>query len=205
MHSAAETIQLPHAPKVDLTKFGMITFLASEAMLFAGLITAYLISWIGHHATYQPQWLKDEHFAWPLLMTSINTVFLLSSSGTLWVGEKAVVKGKSPTLWLFLTTVLGAVFVSIQYVEWTRLFHEHVWFNTGGTYTSNFFTVTGFHGLHVSIGVIFLAITTLMSALGRFTPHRHDFLTCVSLYWHFVDVVWIVVFAIFYILPPFLG
>lgn len=205
MQSSAEAIQLPDAPHVNLTKFGMITFLASEAMLFAGLITAYLISWISAGHNYQPNALKEEHFAWPLLMTSINTVFLLSSSGTLWMGEKAVVKGKAPTLWLLLTTVLGAIFVSIQYVEWTHLFKEGVWFNTGGTYTSNFFTVTGFHGLHVSIGVIFLAITTLMSALGRFTPHRHDFLTCVSLYWHFVDVVWIVVFAIFYILPPFFG
>ncbi len=205
MNSAAEAIQLPDAPKVDLTKFGMITFLASEVMLFAGLITAYLISWFSRGHDYQPQWLKDEHFFWPLLVTSINTLFLFASSGTLLVGEKAVVKGKSPTLWLLLTTALGALFVFIQYREWTNLYHEHVWFNTGGTYTSNFFAITGFHGLHVSIGVIFLAITTLMSALGRFTPHRHDFLTCVSLYWHFVDVVWVVVFSIFYILPHFVG
>ena len=210
MQSSAEAIQLPDAPKVDLTKFGMITFLASEVMLFSGLIAAYLISWLSRGAAYQPNWMKtgeyaSHHFAWPLLMTSINTVFLLSSSGTLYMGEKDVVKGKSPTIWLLLTTVLGAIFVSIQYVEWTHLFHEGVWFNTGGTYTSNFFTITGFHGLHVSIGVVFLAITTLMSALGRFTPHRHDFLTCVSLYWHFVDVVWIVVFFIFYILPPFIS
>ena len=203
MSTAAAPTEPSVPMPVNLVKFGMITFLASEAMLFAGLISAYLISWIARGSDYQPQWLKDEHFAWPLLMTAINTVFLLSSSATLLVGEKDVVKGKSPTLWLFLTTVLGAVFVSIQYVEWTHLYHEHVWFNTGGTYTSNFFTVTGFHGLHVSIGVIFLAVTTLMSALGRFTPHRHDFLTCVSLYWHFVDVVWIVVFFIFYILPRF--
>ena len=203
--STAATTESASLPPVNLTKFGMITFLASEAMLFAGLISAYLISWIGRGHAYQPGWLKEEHFAWPLLMTGINTIFLLSSSATLYVGEKLVVKGKSPTLWLFLTTVLGAVFVSIQYVEWTHLYHEHIWFNTGGTYTSNFFTVTGFHGLHVSIGVIFLAITTLMAAMGRFTPHRHDFMTCVSLYWHFVDVVWIVVFLIFYILPPFFG
>ena len=205
MSNAAITHSEPSPPMpVNLVKFGMITFLASEAMLFAGLISAYLISWIGRGHAYEPQWLKDEHFVWPWFVTSINTLFLLSSSGTLFMGEKDVVKGKSPTLWLALTTILGAIFVGIQYREWTELYHEHVWFNTGGTYTSNFFTVTGFHGLHVSIGVIFLAITTLMSALGRFTPHRHDFLTCVSLYWHFVDVVWIVVFFIFYILPPFI-
>ena len=204
MSTAAAPVELHHAPKVDLTKFGMITFLASEAMLFAGLISAYLISWIGRGSAYEPEWLKEEHFSWPLLMTGINTVFLLSSSGTLWKGEKAVVKGSSPTLWLFLTTVLGAVFVSIQCVEWTHLYHEHIWFNTGGTYTSNFFTLTGFHGLHVSIGVLFLAVTTLMSAMGQFTPHRHGFLTCVSLYWHFVDIVWVGLFTVMYILPYFI-
>ena len=210
MQSSAEAIQLPDAPQVNLTKFGMITFLASEVMLFAGLITAYLISWFSSGTNYQPNWLKTgdyatHHFYWPLVMTSINTLFLFSSSGTLFAGEKAVVKGKSPTIWLLLTTILGAIFVSIQFHEWSELYHDHIWFNTGGTYTSNFFTITGFHGLHVSIGVLFLAITTLMSALGRFTPHRHDFLTCVSLYWHFVDLVWVVVFFIFYILPHFIG
>ena len=81
--------------------------------------------------------------------------------------------------------------MSVQGHEWTHLYREHIWMGTGGTYTSSFFAITGFHGLHVTIGVLFLAITTLMAAAGNFTPHRHDFLTCVSLYWHFVDVVWI--------------
>ncbi len=99
---------------------------------------------------------------------------------------------------------MGAIFVSVQAYEWHHLYTEHVWMGSGGSYTSNFFAITGFHGLHVSIGVIFLAITTLMAAAGRFTPHRHDFLTCVSLYWHFVDVVWILVFTIFYLLPRFI-
>ena len=202
MSTAANTESIS-LPPVNLTKFGMITFLASEAMLFGGLISAYLILWISKGHQYKPEMLSD--FAWPLKLTGLNTVFLLSSSATLYVGEKLVVKGKSPTLWLFLTTILGAVFVGIQYHEWSELYRDKIWFNSGTTYTSNFFTITGFHGLHVSIGVLFLAITTLMSALGRFTPHRHDFMTCVSLYWHFVDVVWIVVFFIFYILPPILG
>ena len=193
-----------HAPTVNLTKFGMVTFLASEVMLFAGLISAYLILWISKGSAYEPEWLKEESFRWPLLLTGVNTVFLLSSSGTLYMAEQAVLKAKSITGWLALTTLLGAVFVGIQYHEWNELYHEHIWMGLGGTYTSNFFAITGFHGLHVSIGVVFLAITTLMAAAGRFTPHRHDFLTCVSLYWHFVDVVWILVFTIFYLLPRFI-
>ncbi len=194
---------------VDLAKFGMLTFLASEAMLFAGLISAYVILWISRGAAYEPEWLKtgewtEHHFSWPLLTTGINTLFLLSSSATLWMGEKAVVKNKPITLWLAATTLLGAIFVSIQYREWHELYNENIWFHTGGTYTSSFFTLTGFHGLHVSIGVVFLAITTLMAAAGKFTPHRHSFMTCVSLYWHFVDVVWVLLFTIMYIVPWFL-
>ncbi|MBE7156844.1 MAG: heme-copper oxidase subunit III [Rhodospirillales bacterium] len=201
---------LDDTPKVDLAKFGMITFLASEAMLFAGLISAYLILWISQGSAYQPEWLRSgeeygKHpFTWPLLLTGINTIFLLTSSATLYMGEKAVVAAKPITGWLALTTLLGAIFVGVQCYEWTHLYREHIWFNTGATYTSNFFTLTGFHGLHVSIGVVFLAITTLLAAAGRFTPHRHSFMTCVSLYWHFVDVVWVLLFTIMYIVPFFI-
>ena len=202
--AAANPADVSHPPEVNLTKFGMLTFLASEAMLFAGLITAYLILWITNGHAYEPEWMRDEKFTWPLKLTGINTMFLLSSSVTLYMGEKAVLKGKSIVGWLALTTLLGAIFVSVQAVEWTRLYHENVWFHTGGVYTSSFFTLTGFHGLHVTIGVIFLAISTLMAAAGRFTPHRHNFLTCVSLYWHFVDIVWVLLFTVMYILPYFI-
>ena len=78
--------------KVDLAKFGMLTFLASEAMLFAGLISAYLILWISRGSAYEPEWLREENFTWPLLLTGVNTVFLLTSSYTLFRGEQAVVK-----------------------------------------------------------------------------------------------------------------
>ena len=213
MSTAASSTDYPAAPPVNLVKFGMITFLASEVMLFAGLIAAYLILWISRGHNYEPAWLTtgkyaQEHgghsFTWPIVMTGINTVFLLASSATLYMGEKAVVKGKSLTGWLALTTLLGAVFVCIQYREWSELYRESIWFGSGGTYTSSFFALTGFHGLHVSIGVVFLAVTTLMAAGGKFTPHRHDFLTCVSLYWHFVDVVWVLLFTVMYILPYFI-
>ncbi len=204
MSTAAHPVDTHKPPEVNLTKFGMTTFLASEAMLFAGLISAYLILWISQGKNYEPEWLKADKFTWPVLVTGINTCFLLASSGTLYMGEQAVLKGKSITAWLGLTTILGAVFVTVQYFEWRHLYSEHIWFHTGGTYTSSFFTLTGFHGLHVSIGVVFLAITTLMAAAGKFTPHRHDFLTCVSLYWHFVDIVWIGLFTVMYLLPYFI-
>ena len=196
-----------HPPQVNLTKFGMITFLASEAMLFAGLICAYLILWVTHGRAYMPATLREEHFSWPITLTLINTMFLLGSSATLYMAEQAVLKARPIVLWLGATTLLGAVFVSVQCYEWVHLRHEGLWWdNAKGASTvfnSSFFTLTGFHGLHVTIGVIFLAITTLMAMAGRFTPHRHDFLTCVSLYWHFVDVVWVLLFTVMYIVPYF--
>ena len=207
MSTAAQPIAASHPPEVNLTKFGMLTFLASEAMLFAGLIAAYLILWISMGKGYVPPPLKAEHYTWPVALTLVNTLFLFSSSGTLLLAEKAVLQGKNIVGWLALTTVLGAIFVSVQAYEWTHLYREHIWFDSANgpstTFNSSFFTLTGFHGLHVTIGVIFLGITTLMAMAGRFTPHRHNFLTCVSLYWHFVDIVWVLLFFVMYILPFF--
>ena len=200
MSTAAGTMSAHAAPKVDLAKFGMVTFLASEAMLFAGLISAYLISWISAGSHYKPVWAES----WPVGLTAFNTVLLVSSSFTLLWAEKNVVANKPIVPALFVTTALGAIFVSIQAHEWLELRHENLWWNTGGTYTSNFFTLTGFHGLHVCIGVLLLLSSLLGAALGKFTPHRHTLLTCASLYWHFVDVVWVIVFTIMYIIPWFI-
>ena len=203
--AAAQPVDLHAPPPVNLTKFGMITFLASEAMLFAGLITAYLILWYTRGKEYVPGSLQKEHFTWPILLTGINTVILLSSSYTLYRAEKAVLNAKPIVFWLGLTTLLGAIFVSVQCHEWLELRAEHIWWNSAHgastTFNSSFFALTGFHGLHVTIGVIFLAVTTLLAMAGKFTPHRHDFLTCVSLYWHFVDVVWVLLFTVMYIVP----
>ena len=131
-------------------------------------------------------------------------MFLFSSSGTLTMGEKAVLKGKNVTGWLALTTLLGAIFVSIQAVEWTRLYHENVWFHTGWGLHVELLHADGFPRPARDHRRDLLGITTLMAATGRFTPHRHNFLTCVSLYWHFVDLVWIGLFTVMYILPYFI-
>ena len=200
MSTNAGTMSAHAAPQVDLAKFGMITFLASEAMLFAGLISAYLISWISAGAQYRPEWV--EH-SWPIALTGFNTVLLVTSSATLWWAEKNVLKNKPIVFALFLTVLLGAIFVGIQTKEWLELKHESLWWGSAGTYSSNFFLLTGFHGLHVVIGVILLACTLLGAMMGKFTPHRHTLMTCASLYWHFVDVVWLVVFTIMYIVPWF--
>jgi cytochrome c oxidase subunit 3 len=196
-HSHADA---PHQ-QVNLVRFGMITFLASEAMLFAGLIGSYIVLWVSQGKAFRP----PEAAYWPVLLTGINTVFLVSSSATLHFAENNVVKGKPTAGWLAITVLLGAIFVGVQGYEWTHLKeHENLWFDKAGTYGSCFFTLTGFHGLHVAIGVLMLAITLLMSLMGRFTPHNHAFFECTALYWHFVDIVWIFLFAILYVVPRFL-
>lgn len=208
MSSAA----LPHAPvpvdtshashpPVSLARFGMMTFLASEAMLFAGLIGAYIVLRISMGHGYRP----EDAPILPWKMTGINTIILVSSSFTCIWAERKVLRGQNPALGLLITATLGLIFVVLQGFEWSNLYHEHMWFDQAGekhgpsVYSANFFTLTGFHGLHVSIGVLMLFIAFFISLSGRFTPHNHTYLEIVALYWHFVDVVWIFLFTVLYL------
>ena len=180
-------------------KFGMIMFLASEAMLFAGLIGGYIVLRLS-----MPQWplpLEDGrvvHLPW--LLTGINTVFLVTSSFTLHFAEVQVKKGKSGLPLIFVTILLGSLFVGIQCYEWWHLHHEGLWFNSGGVYGSSIFLMTGFHGVHVFVGVLLILWCFLRQVFTRcFTPAHHVALENISLYWHFVDVVWLFLFAIVYL------
>lgn len=177
-------------------KFGMIMFLASEAMLFAGLIGGYIVLRLS-----QPQWPPfPDSPALPWLLTGINTIFLVSSSFTYHFAEGAVKKGKTGLFWLLASIFLGTVFVGVQCYEWWHLHHEGLWFNKGGVYGSTFFLMTGFHGAHVIIGVLLMVWVFLRQLLTRcYTPARHVSLENVGLYWHFVDGVWIFLYAIVYL------
>lgn len=184
-------------------KFGMIIFLISEGMLFAGLIAGYFVlRWTANGFPWQPgsAWPPDASLPHlPVLLTSINTVFLVTSSITFHISESAVQKGKSGLGWLALTILLGATFVVIQGFEWVHLHHEGLWFDKGGIYGSSFFVITGFHGMHVVIGVLLITWCFLRQSATRcFTPQHHPALANVALYWHFVDVVWIILFILLY-------
>ncbi|MFZ4597731.1 MAG: cytochrome c oxidase subunit 3 [Terrimicrobiaceae bacterium] len=183
-------------------KFGMIIFLISEGMLFAGLISAYVVLRLaGNGFPWQADhvWPPAGAPHLPVFLTSINTVFLLASSVTFHFSEVAVKKGKSGLGLLFLTILLGATFVGVQCYEWSHLYHEGLWFNTHGIYGSTFFVITGFHGVHVAIGVLLILWCFLRQVLTRcFTPSHHVALENVALYWHFVDVVWIFLFVLLY-------
>jgi cytochrome c oxidase subunit 3 len=182
-----------------IVRFGMLTFLASEAMLFAGLIGGYIVLRSAAGSGWQmPEALKGVE---TMVKTSIATACLMASSFTLHFSEGRLIHGrKRGKRLLLLTIALGCLFLLNQVLEWIHLYQEGFWFNTAGIMGSCFFVLTGFHGMHVFIGVILLVVSMLKALSGQITPHRHAFLECTGLYWHFVDIVWVFLFTILYIL-----
>jgi cytochrome c oxidase subunit 3 len=175
--------------------FGMTLFLASEAMLFAGLIAGYIVLRLS-----SPAWPPSPDLPkLPVVLTGINTVFLIASSFTYHAAEVAVKKGKRGTAWLFLTVLLGSLFLCIQGYEWYHMHHEGLWFNTGGAYGSSFFVLTGFHGLHVLVGVLMIAWALIRQLGGAYTAQSHTYLILAGMYWHFVDVVWLFLYSVLYL------
>ncbi len=176
--------------------YGMVFFLASEAIFFANLIASYLylrIRTTGMGASWIPSGVE-------LVKTLplINTFILLSSSFPMHYAARAITKGdkRGLTIGLILTVILGSTFLSGQAWEYT---HANFTPSTG-VFGSTFFTLTGFHGAHVTAGVIFLLICFFRSLRGDFSKDRHFAVTAVEMYWHFVDVVWVLLFTVLYLL-----
>jgi cytochrome c oxidase subunit III len=196
--AAVSPHELP-VPKPNLVRFGMITFLASEAMLFAGLIGGYIVLRSGAGSGWQmPESLKDPD---TMVKTIIATFLLLSSSFTLHFSELKILKGKKGGKRLLgATIILGALFLTNQVLEWNHLYHSGFWFNQDGIMGSCFFVLTGFHGMHVLIGVLLLVSSLLQVTGHKVQNGHHGFLECTGLYWHFVDIVWVFLFLILYVL-----
>jgi cytochrome c oxidase subunit III len=197
--SAVAIDSVPHKVGPNVVRFGMLTFLASEAMLFSGLICGYMVLRAGAGSAWQmPEGLKG---GFVLIKTIAATACLLASSFTLHFSESRLIRGtRYGKMLLILTILLGTLFLSNQADEWRNLFHEGFWFNTAGIMGSCFFVLTGFHGCHVAIGVLLLIISLIRAFTGNITPQKHGFLECTGLYWHFVDIVWVFLFTILYIL-----
>lgn len=187
-------------------RFGMIMFLASEAMLFAGLIGGYIVLRLARGEPWPPEGAPDIGVQWPLTSLNkvmiINTIILIASSFTFHAAEAAVIKkGKKGLGWMLVTLVLGTIFLSVQAWEWMHLRHDGLWFNTFGIYGSCFFVTTGFHGAHVFIGLLLILWCFLRQLFfGSITKERHASLANVGLYWHFVDVVWVFLYTILYVI-----
>jgi heme/copper-type cytochrome/quinol oxidase subunit 3 len=179
---------------VDNRKFGVWLFIASEVMFFMALIGMYL-AYRG-----QASW-AEFHAALNIPLTAANTFILLTSSLMVVLAVSAAQQGQKRNLmlWMAATVVLGTIFVSIQAFEYGKLGLE------GHTLNSDlagnvFFTLTGFHGLHVIIGVVWGVFVLLRAARGGFGSSNFMGVELFGLYWHFVDVVWILLFTIIYLI-----
>ena len=177
--------------------WGMVFFIASEALIFANLIAAYLYLEIRNGS-----WQLPTDLTYPL----INTFILLGSSIPIRIAGAGIAAGnqRNLKLGLSLTILMGAAFLGGQVYEYSNLFGQH--FTPQATiFGSSFFTLTGFHGLHVTIGLIFLIIVLLRSLRGDFTAKKHWAAQAGEMYWHFVDGVWVFVFSLVYLLPLLRG
>jgi heme/copper-type cytochrome/quinol oxidase subunit 3 len=180
----------------DKNKLSMGLFLASEAAFFGVLILSYFY--------YYPSYASEPNATTVLdpLLTGIFTIALLASSFTLWRAQRSLEQGRQRglTIWLLATVALGALFLGGQLWEYSQLIAENVTV-AGSLFGTAFYTLTGVHGLHVLGGLITLLILLGLALGGRLTPHRAIAVTMVELYWHFVDLVWIVIFATVYLWP----
>lgn len=192
------------------TQIGTIVWLSSELMFFGALFAMYFTLYgVVPEVFYEGQ----EHFKLNFAIT--NTVILVSSSITCQLGVFAAEKRRKSRTgsifnlagwglieWYTLTFILGAIFVSGQAFEYAELVHAGMSFSSS-PHGSIFFLATGFHGLHVIGGLIsFLFVIARAFAAKNFTHHEEVSAICVSYYWHFVDVVWVALFAVVYLLDP---
>ena len=177
-------------------KLGMWVFLGSEIMFFTALIGAYIILRVAHPEAWAA---PGEVLNVPV--TAINTFLLICSSVTMVKAFAAAQHGhlKQMRLWLLATVLIGASFVGVQVFEYIELVHKG-FVPSEGLYGSTFFTMTGFHGFHVTIGVICMAFVTWRAFQGRYTAADHRGIEVIGLYWHFVDLVWIILFTIVYLI-----
>lgn len=183
---------------IDNRKLGMWVFLSSEFLFFGALITNYLLFKgrdFGPGALY-PVELYDIPF------TSISSFVLLMSSLTMVLAHSALARGdQSQTkIWLFATAALGIVFVSGQFFEFTEFILQGLKLNTNPA-ASAFYMLTGFHGVHVVLGVLMLMVLGFKAVRqGSLSEEEGLNVELVGLYWHFVDIIWIVIFVLVYLI-----
>jgi heme/copper-type cytochrome/quinol oxidase subunit 3 len=177
-------------------KLGMWVFLGSEVMFFTALIGSYIILRFGH-----PEMWKAPGEVLNVPVTAVNTFLLICSSVTMVKAFASVQDGNQKGLrwWLVGTVLIGASFVGVQIYEYSELVHK-AFVPSAGLYGSTFYTMTGFHGFHVTIGVICMIFVTWRAFQGRYTAADHRGVEVIGLYWHFVDLVWIILFTIVYLI-----
>jgi cytochrome c oxidase subunit 3 len=196
-----------HTPVVQLHhRYGMLLFIGSEVMFFVAWFWAYFDGFFRNNDVEQYARFDATGGAWPATgielfdpfhLPLFNTLILLTSGTTVtWAHHALLNNDRKGLRWgLVLTVALGLLFTYVQYLEYT-----HAGFSFGGNmYGATFFMATGFHGFHVIIGTVFLAVCLIRAERGDFTPERHLGFEFAAWYWHFVDVVWLFLFATIYV------
>ncbi len=186
---------------------GMWIFLATEVMLFGALFTAFTI----YRSSYT-QAFDVGSGEMDLWLGALNTGVLICSSFTMALAVHSAETGKQRLLSMFLlaTMIIGAVFLGIKFTEYYKHYQEHkvpgVWFEQSGSNPSNvqmffvfYFVMTGLHAVHMTIGLSILFVLWVRSLLGAFTAEYYTPIEMGGLYWHFIDIVWVFLYAIFYV------
>ncbi len=199
MHPSVEPAESPLTPE-SWGKLGMWVFLAGDAMSFGGLIVGYGI-------------LRHASANWPrpsivlgINLTAFMTFLLICSSVTMVLSLSAIKKGDRQGLakFLFLTVLGGLMFVGLQAYEWSHLIERGLTIsaNPFGSplFGTTFFVLTGFHGFHVFSGVVYLSCILVQGLRGRYSENNYNPVEIAGLYWHFVDLVWILIFTFVYLL-----
>ena len=198
-------------------KLSMWLFLGSECLLFGALISTYLLSKTRflteliagnpNVVSTLPSALAEEMIhegsvepLFDIPFTSASSFILLMSSLTMVLAHKAVSEGnyKNTRLFLAATALLGSFFIAGQVYEFTAFYREGLTFD-GNLFGSAFYTLTGFHGIHVSVGILMLVALLILSMKGKLQADRAETVELVGLYWHFVDIVWVLIFTIVYL------
>lgn len=193
-HSPVAHATTHHHDHPDHRVFGLLVFLFSEGMLFLGLFAAYLT-----FRTVATSWPPAGTPELEILLPGINTIILVSSSFVIHQADAAIKRDdiKSVRWWFLATFIMGAIFLCGQIYE-----YNHLEFGlTTNLFASTFYVLTGFHGFHVFVGLTIIALVGLRSLKpGAFLGGKHYGIEAASIYWHFVDIIWIILFLLLYIL-----
>jgi heme/copper-type cytochrome/quinol oxidase subunit 3 len=198
--------------RLPARKLSIWLFLGTEIIFFSALILTYVVLRITSYEPAALPWpgLEQVQEVLNIPLTAINTFILILSSVSVVLALDDIQQGKQKTFvrWLVVTLILGCVFLGVQMYEYNVLLHEgltitkvpEVMKGFNPMFGTTFYTMTGFHGMHVLVGVIALLIVAVKASQGKYTPEQHEGVEAFGLYWHFVDAVWIVLFTLAYIL-----
>ena len=187
----------PTSTGMSHNKVAMWLFLGSECLLFGALIATYMFA-----KSRLPAGEIGPLDVFDIPFTSVSSFVLLMSSLTMVLALSALTRGEERgfRVWIVATALLGGTFVAGQVYEFTVFYNLGLGFTTN-IFGSAFYTLTGFHGAHVTIGIVMLMSALVANLRGRLGPRNAETVELIGLYWHFVDIVWILIFTIIYLFP----